>query len=155
MNKIQHASDSATQRNAESAVISLLQERLGCTLASTAVTLNDGVIVQIDGFNRECRLLCEVYSRIGTLKGSQPDKLASDMLKLVLAERQLGGTWRKILCLADPLAAKPLQGRSWLAAAARTMGFEVVVVPLTSELRESIVSAQGRQKMVNAGNEQR
>lgn len=119
-------------------------------LVSTAVPLNDGVVVQIDGINKEHRILCEVYSRIGTLKGSQPDKLASDMLKLVLAERQLGGSWRKVLCLADPFAAKPLQGRSWLAAAARTMGFEIVVVPLSPELRASIVIAQVRQKMVNS-----
>lgn len=144
-----HVSDSLEHSEAETTVLGLVQLKAGCSLAEETLPLGDGVLVKVDGINRDHRVLCEVYSRIGRLKGSQPDKLASDMLKLVLAERALGGTWRKLLCLADSEAAKCLQGKSWLAAAARQMGFEVVVVELPSSTRERILAAQRRQVMVN------
>jgi len=144
-----HVSDSLEQREAETIVLGFVQPKAGCSLAGEMLPLGDEVVVKVDGFNREHRVLCEVYSRIGRLKGSQPDNLASDMLKLVLAERALGGTWRKLLCFADSEAAKCVQGKSWLAATARQMGFEVVVVDLPSSTRERILAAQRRQVMVN------
>jgi len=149
MSHSRHASDSSAQQIGEAALVSLLREKLGYDLATGTVHLNDGVAVQLDGFSREHQTLCEVYCRIGALKGSQPDKLASDMLKLVLVERELGGGWRKILCMADAMAAKSLQGRSWLAAATRAMSFEVVVLELPAEVMRSITAAQDRQKMIN------
>jgi hypothetical protein len=144
-----HVSDSLEQREVETAVLSLVQLEVGCSLVEETLPLGDGVLVKVDGINREHRVLCEVYSHIGRLKGSQPDKLAADMLKLVLVERALGGNWRKLICLADADAAKYVQGKSWLAAAVRQMGFKVVVVKLPSTTRERILEAQRRQVMVN------
>ena len=144
-----HASDSFEQREGEAVILTLLQVELGCPLVEEVLPLGDGAVVKIDGINREHRILCEVYSRIGKLKGAQPDKLASDMLKLSLAERALGGAWRKLICLADPDAASCLLGKSWLAAAARRMDFEVRVCELPPAVRERILAAQRRQRMVN------
>jgi len=146
-----HVSDSAEQRDAEAAVIKLLELEVGCSLGEESVPLGGGALMKIDAVNREHHILCEVYSRIGKLKGSQPDKLASDMLKLLLAESALGGAWRKIVCLADTEAAKCVQGRSWLAVAARQMGFEVKIVSLPPGIREQLLAAQRRQVMVNPG----
>ena len=93
MPKTPHASDSTEQRSAEVALRELINVTLGCTLHPETLDLGSGVKINVDGIDRSNRMLCEVYSRIGRLKGSQPDKVAGDMLKLMLAERMLGGTW--------------------------------------------------------------
>ncbi len=144
-----HASDSLEQREAEMVVLKLVQDKLSCVLSPELFSIGDGVAVQLDGLNCDQRVLCEIYCRIGKLKGSQPDKVASDMLKLVMVERALGGQWRKLICFADPEAAKYFTGKSWLAAAVTRMGFEILVVELPSEVKERLIAAQRRQIMVN------
>jgi hypothetical protein len=118
-------------------------------MSPRSLSLEHGVAVNFDGVDDKARVLCEIYARIGPLKGSQPHKVAGDILKLFLAERSLGGNWRKIVCFADPVAAKLLAGRSWLAYAVREFGVRVEVIEISAELRESIAAAQKRQIMVN------
>ncbi len=149
MNSTAHASDSSAQRGAESVALTRLGEALGCALVSRRLDLGAGTYVQIDGYNAEHRILCEVYSRVGPIKGSQPDKLASDVLKLGFVERRLGGSWRKILCFVDPAPAKLLQGKAWLAAATSDAGVEFFVVSLPQHICDGIVSAQIKQMMVS------
>ena len=144
-----YVSDSSEQLDAEAVALEKLGAILGCTLVGEDLKLDGGAKLRVDGINHEHRILCEVYSRIGRLRGAQPHKLASDMLKLLLAERHLGGSWRKIICLADEEAARCLRGRSWLAEAGKKMGFEVRAVELPPPLRGRILAAQRRQVMVN------
>ena len=147
---VPHASDSREQQQAENSIRALLVKEVGCPLAEETLSLGNGVMVKIDGVNHQRRVLCEIYSRIGKLKGSQPDKLASDMLKLLTVERVLGGNWRKVICFADSQAAKYVQGKSWLALTARQAEFDIVVVELSASERHLISAAQQRQVMVNS-----
>lgn len=147
--KPRHVSDSLEQREAEIVILERSNKERGYSLAGDSVPVGDGAVVKVDGIDRERRVLCEVYSRIGKLKGSQPHKIASDMLKLMLAERGLGGMWHKLICLVDTEAAKCFDGKSWLAVAASRMGFEVVIVEFPSAIRERLLSARRRQVMVN------
>ena len=140
-----HASDSLEQREAEIEVLRLVQDKVGCSLAAEVIALGGGVTVQVDGINRDHRVLCEVYSRIGKLKAGQQDKLASDMLKLVFLEHTLGGEWRKFICLADSEAARCVSGKSWLAAVAKRMGFTVLVVDPPQAVKDRLLAAQHRQ----------
>ena len=148
--KVLHASDSREQQQAENSIRALLVKVVGCPLAEETMSLGNGVMVKIDGVNHQHRVLCEIYSRVGKLKGSQPDKLASDVLKLLTVERVLGGKWRKVICFADSQAAKCVQGKSWLALATRQAEFDVVVVELSDSERNIILAAQNRQIMVNS-----
>jgi hypothetical protein len=113
------------------------------------LALNESSSVQLDGIDEKNQVVCEIYARIGRLKGSQPDKVASDLLKLCLIEQLRGSAWRKILCFASPEAAKIVLGKSWLAAAAKHFGVEVHVVALPENERELLLAAQARQIMVN------
>ena len=144
-----HASDSSEQRRAEISLRELAEVALSCRLTAETLDLGAGTKICVDGVNFEARTLCEIYSRIGPLKPAQTKKVASDMLKLMLAERSLGGSWRKVICLADPDAAKCLQGRTWLGAAAREFGIELCVLSLPIEDRTALLAAQARQVMVN------
>lgn len=144
-----HLSDSDEQRQAERALIAALSLRLGYELTPGRMPVGTGGSATVDGFNREHCTLCEAYAHIGRTKGGQPAKLAKDILKLLAVERAAGGTWRKVICLADTDAASCLQGRSWLASAAATFGVEVAVVDLPPELRARVLQAQRRQIMIN------
>lgn len=144
-----HPSDSLAQRNAEAVLRGLLGHRLGMELRTKRVDLGDQAYVEIDGVNSDRRVICEIYCRIGKLLPAQKKKIAADILKLMVAEKALTGKWRKILCFADATAAAEVRGRSWLAKAAALEGFEILVLDLPSEIRESIVSAQARQVMIN------
>jgi hypothetical protein len=141
-----HKSESSAQRSAERALIAGLNRSLGLSLSS-----QEGKIagIELDGLDRERRAMCEAYAHIGPVKGSQPDKVAGDILKMLYAEKLLGGHWRKLLCFADGKAARILTGRSWLAEAARSFDIEVQVVPLPENVQASVKAAQDRQVMVN------
>lgn len=103
-----------------------------------------------DGVDLKNRVLVEVYAHIGNLHGAQTHKVRSDLLKLLLLERKLGGTWRKILCFADESAAKTTHGNSWFAEAIREFNIEVHVVALPEGIAERVRLAQRRQRMENA-----
>ena len=142
INSITHKSDSLAQRTSEPVVLTQLNSDLNLTLQSQVINLPNGTSVQVDGFDEDMKTACEIYSRVGKLKGSQPDKLASDILKLILIERHLGGTWRKIICFVDTEAAKSLTNSSWLASTCKTFSIEVVTVAIPVNIRESLLRAQ-------------
>lgn len=144
-----HPSDSQAQRNAEIALLVELSHHFGFPVHGERIDLGDGCHINVDGMNRENRLICEIFSRIGKLQAAQVEKVASDILKLTLLERTLGGVWRKAMCFADETAANVLRNRSWLAAAAKCANIEVVVAKLPADVHQSVLAAQARQIMVN------
>lgn len=146
---VAHPSDSLAQRAAEAALLQQLSASLGFKVSGDRVDLRDGCFSNVDGINRDNRFICEVYSRIGKLQAAQVEKVASDVLKLTVLERALGGRWRKAICFADGVAANVLRNRSWLALAARQAEVEVIVVPLPEAVREAVLAAQTRQVMTN------
>jgi hypothetical protein len=144
-----HPSDSAAQRGAEAEVLTQLSGQIGFTVLGNRLDLGGDCSVMVDGINREHRFICEVYSRVGKLQAAQVEKVASDILKLTFIEQRLGGSWRKAVCFVDEMAADTLRNRSWLAAAAKAAGIEVVVVDLSPQTREAVLKAQALQVMVN------
>lgn len=144
-----HASSSVEHQNIEATVLAALNEKLNLDLAPKRLVLGESTSVQLDGLDERRQVVCEVYARIGRLKGSQPDKVASDLLKLCLLEQLRGGAWRKLLCFACPEAAKIILGKSWLSAAAKHFGVEIHVVSLPENERAQLLAAQARQGMVN------
>lgn len=147
-----HPSDSLAQRTAETALLLELDQHLGFVVRGERVDLGNGCYVNVDGINREHRFLCEIFSRIGKLQAAQVEKVASDILKLTLLERTLGGVWRKAMCFADEKAANVLRNRSWLATAAKAANIEVIVAKLPDDVHQSVLGAQARQIMVNKVN---
>jgi hypothetical protein len=145
-----HASDSSEQQKAEVVALGLANEKLSVTLHRDRLTFPRGVCIDVDGIDHERRVLCEVYCRLGILKPAHKHKVASDMLKLILAERELGGTWRKVICLVDDEAFRTISGRSWLKAVADRFGVELITVALPADVRALVKAAQGRQLMQNA-----
>lgn len=146
---MRHKSDSYVQSSVEVELIRLLSTRERVVLAPATLTLRNGATVRIDGVNVKARVLCEVYAHIGKTRGSQPGKIAKDILKLVAVEKSRGRRYRKIICFADKAAAACVLGKSWLAEVARDLRVEVISLELTAQTATSIRAAQERQVMVN------
>lgn len=144
-----HTSDSNPQRIAEAAALRELERLLGFPVAGERIDLGEGFSANVDGMSRENHFICEIYSRIGKLQTAQIEKVASDILKLQVIERALGGDWRKAICFADEQAAKSFRNKSWYARAAKDLGVEILVVRLPEHIREGVLRAQARQVMVN------
>lgn len=140
-----HPSNSQIQQKAERVMIDSLAARLGIALESRAIDLGDGSRVQIDGFSQAPPVLVEASARQGLPRGAQFHKIASDALKLHAADVSLGLDARKILLFADESAATPFRGNTWRGAAIASLGVEVIVIDIPSELREQIRAAQRRQ----------
>jgi hypothetical protein len=146
MNK--HLSDSSEQQTAEKHMLMSLEKKLGISFdAQASLPVNIGV--QPDAIDTSNKIIVEAYARIGKLKGAQLHKVKGDILKLVLIDKKLGGEWRKILCFASEEAAQYALGKSWVAEAAREFKIEVHIIHLTEELKNNVISAQKRQRMVN------
>jgi len=143
-----HLSDSSEQQAAEEIMLSSLEAQLACKFEPNAELPID-VGVKPDAIDSINKIVVEVYARVGEVKGAQLHKIKGDILKLALIEKRLGTNWRKIMCFASNEAAKYVQGKSWVAEAAREFGVEIFVVELPEEHKENVISAQKRQRMVN------
>ena len=119
------AGDSTEQRDAEAVMLELLGQQLGGTLRKERFPLPDAGWLEVDGVSRDPAVLCEAWAHIGTAKSAQKNKVAVDALKLMYASRFFPNSPRKILLFADPLAAKHLTGRSWVAQLLRAEGIEL------------------------------
>ncbi len=144
-----HKSDSHVQRGVEAVLVRLLAKQERVSLEPHKVGLRNGAAVNVDGFNERKRVLCEVYAHVGKTRGSQPGKIAKDILKLVAAEKRLGGRWRKIICFANKDAAACVENRSWLSVVAEDLRIQVIVVKATARTIASVWAAQELQRMVN------
>lgn len=141
-------SDSLEQQAAEIEMLRALEAKLGLRFDSNA-TLPIDVGVQPDAIDTKNKTVAEAYARIGAVKGAQLHKIKGDILKLALIGRRLGDDWRKVFCFASNEAAGYASENSWVAEAAHEFAIEVIVVEIPDDVRESVVHAQSRQRMVN------
>jgi len=119
-------------------------------LQPARVQLPGGGYIDVDGVNEAEGIYVEAYAHQGKLRGGQPDKVASDALKLALLARLRPECRRPILLFASNDAASSFEGNRWTARAIREFGIKVHVVDLTSEVVAGLNAAQIRQPMVPA-----
>jgi hypothetical protein len=139
--------DASVQTAAEIALRAEASRLLGADLTARRLTLPGGNHVAVDGVADEPRILCEIFARVGTLKGGQVKKIAEDLLKLVTV-RQLLPEWagaRIVLVFASQEAHGSVRG--WLLEAVRAWNAELLVVPVEPGLRERLLAAQQGQWM--------
>ncbi len=105
--------------------------------------------VDVDGVSADESVLVEVFAHQGPLKAGQRHKVATDALKLITLAKGRVPTPRLVLAFADPEGAKWTDGQSWLAAALKVWGIEVVTVKLDARATENLRLAQVRQMMVS------
>jgi hypothetical protein len=137
-----HPSDSLAQRNAEIVIIAALSTELGAALGKASIPTGNGGRVEVDGASADLAILVEAYAHQGALRGGQPKKLATDVLKLTWIGRQVAAE-RLILALADERVEAYLRRpKAWLTQALIDLGVEVIRVDLDAATASALVAAQ-------------
>lgn len=140
--KAQKLGDSSVQRQAEIVIRKKFEGKTGCKLEDTSPKLGN---LKLDGFRDKKTPICvEIWAHQGRAKSAQQAKVMKDMCKLLLAEKKLGKTCRKVFVVADLLAVSHLKN-SWQGEFAKTFGIELQVVKIDKALRQQILQAQKEQ----------
>ena len=95
------------------------------------------------------KVIGEIFAHIGKPKKAQDNKIANDILKMLLLEKISGRKYRKIIAVCDEDEKKKLQGTSALSESIRQFGIEILYIPIDETLRNQLLRAQERQKMTN------
>ena len=147
-----YKSSSLEQMEAEKIIFSMIEQKMQVKMEQNKrIYLADNAFtyIQPDFYSEEGLIIGEIFSHIGKNKPAQNNKIANDVLKMLLLEKVTGKQYRKILVVCDEDELKKLTGLSSLAESIRQFGVEVMYVEIDEELRKSLLRAQDRQKMMN------
>lgn len=144
-----HVNDSVIRRRAEAVIRDRLADRLGVPLAARTIKLAAGAPAQVDAASPDGKVLAEIFARQGELKGGQQKNVAIDTLKLITIRCEHHDT-RLVIAFADEEASRYATGGGWVAQALRTWNVDVEIIDIPQDLRDEILAAQQRQRMVNA-----
>lgn len=153
MQNITAKSSSIEQMQAEDVIFVLTEKRLGAKLEKNKkIYLADNAFtyIQPDFFSEEELIIGEIFAHIGKPKKAQDNKIANDILKMLLLEKITRQQYRKIIVVCDDAEKKKLEGQSALAESVRQFGIEILMVDIDADLRTRLLEAQNRQKMINA-----
>ena len=145
-------SSSVEQMQAEDIIFALTEKMLGVILEKNKkIFLADNAFtyMQPDFYSEEHCIVGEIFAHIGKPKKAQDNKIANDILKMLLLERTTGVQYRKILAVCDVAEKKKLEGQSVLAESIRQFGVEVMYIEIDAETQKQILAAQELQKMTN------
>ena len=146
-------SNSDEQQYAENVIFGELEKILGITLTKNPrIYLNENtkVHIQPDFYSEEESIVGEIFSHIGKYKGSQPRKIANDILKMVLLDKVKNKTHKKLFVVCRDEEKNVLENSSsWLSECIRQFDIEVIKVDIPDIIKEQVLAAQKRQIMIN------
>ena len=146
-------SSSMEQMRAEEKIFLLVEKTLGVKLEKNPklfLANNEYTYIQPDFYSADNCIIGEIFAHIGKPKKAQDNKIANDILKMLLLEKIAKRSYRKIIVVCDEAEQKKLQGMSALSESIRQFGIEILYIQIDEQLRQEILNAQERQKMINA-----
>lgn len=146
-------SSSMEQMRAEEKIFLLVEKTLNVSLEKNPklyLSNNKYTYIQPDFYSAQDLIIGEIFSHIGKPKKAQDNKIANDILKMLLLEKISGRSYRKMIVVCDLAEEKKLNGASVLGESIRQFGIEVLYIEIDEALRQEILAAQERQKMINA-----
>lgn len=143
-------SNSFEQQMAEQIIFQKVQNWLNKNLKENAKILVGKTYMQPDFYSKEDGIIGEIFAHIGKPKKGQDNKIANDILKMLLLEKLEKRTYRKIIVVCDEQEMKKITGTSVLAECIRQFDIEVKMINIETDLRTMLIAAQKRQRMTNA-----
>ena len=147
-----HKSSAHVQTQAEEVIFRKVEKQLNIKLEKNKkIYLADNAFtyMQPDLYSEENLVVGEIFAHIGKPKKAQDNKIANDILKMLLLEKTTGNQYRKIIVVCDLSEKKKLEGKSILAESIRRFDIEIMYIEIDEEIKQQIVEAQERQKMTN------
>lgn len=108
----------------------------GVFVESIELELDEVSKIKLDGYDEHYGYAVEVYAHIGKPKGSQPKKIATDILKLSLLDVE-----HKVF-IAHKSVITWLKGESWIALAASKNNIELFEGYFTKRMITLITKTQ-------------
>ena len=134
-------SSSAYQQEMENTIFARIQRILGPGLISNAlvpVNSADGIYIKPDFYSEERRIIGEIHTHAGRLKGAQPKKIAGDILKMLLHDQVNQCKFEKYIVVCAQEEHDQLTGNSALAEAIRQFHIHVLLIPLNENERKTL-----------------
>lgn len=147
-----YKSSSHVQMHAENVIFQKVEELLSIRFErNKKIYLADNAFtyMQPDFYSEEHCIVGEIFAHIGKPKKAQDNKIANDVLKMLLLEKVTGKQYRKILVVCDAAEKKKLEGQSVLAESIRQFNIEVLHIEIDADMQKQILAAQELQKMTN------
>ena len=147
-----HKSSSHIQTKAEEVIFSQIEKLFNIRFEKNKkIYLADNAFtyMQPDFYSEEQLIVGEIFAHIGKPKKAQDNKVANDILKMLLLEKTTGKQYRKIIVVCDTDEKKKLEGKSVLSESIRQFGIEILCVEIDTDMKQQIMDAQELQKMTN------
>lgn len=148
-----YKSSSIEQTQAEEYIFKKVEQKLKIKLdRNKKIFLADNsyMYIQPDFISEKELIVGEIFAHIGKPKKAQDNKISNDILKMLLLEKVTGNNYRKVIVVCDKEEEKKLRGLSVLAESIRQFDIEVIRIEIDDKLKEELLNAQRRQKMINA-----
>lgn len=148
-----YKSSSIEQTQAEEYIFKKVEQKLKINLdRNKKIFLADNsyTYIQPDFISEKELIVGEIFAHIGKPKKAQDNKISNDILKMLLLEKVTSNNYRKVIVVCDDEEEKKLKGLSVLAESIRQFDIEVIRIEIDDKLKEKLLKAQRRQKMINA-----
>lgn len=143
-------SNTIEQQMAEQVIFEKVKGWLNADLKENTKIFVGNTYMQPDFYSEDEGIIGEIFAHIGKPNKGQDNKIANDVLKMLLLEKLEKRIYRKIIVVCDEQERNKLEGTSVLAECLRQFGVEVKMIEIDADLRIMLTAAQGRQRMVNA-----
>ena len=144
-------SDSSFQREIEKAILQDIKTYLNIMELSTNVVLhlknNDKVTIIPDVYSEEDCIIGEIHTHPGKLKAAQRNKVATDILKMLLFEKDYGKPFRKIIIVTGKEEYDQLNRNSYLSEAIKQYGIEVMLCELSESQKKQLSEVVQKQNL--------
>lgn len=147
-----HKSSAHVQMQAEEVLFHKVEDLLNVKLdKNKKIFMADNAFtyIQPDFYSEQDCIIGEIFAHIGKPKKAQDNKIANDILKMLLLEKKTNKQYRKIVVVCDEAEEKKLQGLSALAESIRQFDIEIMYIELDEDIRNQIIEAQELQRMTN------
>ncbi len=144
-------SSSAYQRQAENIIFAEIQKELGPDLLSNVqvpVNSADGIYIKPDFYSEKRRIIGEIHTHAGRLKGAQPKKIAGDILKMMLLDKVSHCEYTKYIVVCDQEEFDQLTGNNTLAEAIRQFDIHVLLIPLDEKMHKELREVMKKQSFL-------
>lgn len=143
-------SNSIEQQKAEYYIYKEVKKMLGVNIKKNQKIYVGSTYIEPDFYSENDHIIGEIFAHIGKPKSGQNRKVAQDILKMLLLEKIKGVPYKKMIAVCDQEEIKKLKGDSMIAECIRQFDIEVIMIEIESDLRNLLMEAQERQRMVNA-----
>lgn len=101
-----------------------------------------------DFYSEKGKVIGEIHAHAGRLKKAQHDKIAGDVLKMLLFEKSRGCEFKKYIAVCCHEEYEQLTGDSYLAEALRQFGVKALLVDIMEEDYRRLQECMKKQNLI-------